>query len=149
MAIFFNQNVGLTFNSVDLSDHVATATLNYKFDSIEVTSMGQLAHDYIGGLQSGDISITFNNDTATGSVLQKLNAAIGTKVVITIQQDKTATISPTNPKYSGYFFIDNVTPIAGDVGALAQQQVTFQLAAAPSGATTPFTAGCGIVVSTS
>jgi hypothetical protein len=148
MAIFFNQNVGLVFNGVDLSDHVTSATLNYKYDSIETTSMGQLAHDYIGGLQSGDLSITFNNDTATGSVLQKLNAAIGTKVTITVQQDKTAAISATNPKYSGYFFIDTVTPIAGDVGALAQQQVTFQLAAAPSTATTPYTAGCGIVVST-
>jgi len=149
MAIFFNQNMKITFNSVDLSDHVTSATLNYKFDAIETTSQGQLAHDYIGGLQSGDVSITFNNDSATASVLQTLNAAIGTKVPILLQQDKTAAVSATNPKYSGYFFIDTITPIAGDIGALAQQQVTFQLAAAPSGATTPFTAGCGIVVSTS
>lgn len=149
MAIFFNQNMKITFNAVDLSDHVTSATLNYKFDSIETTSQGQLAHAYIAGLQSGDVSITFNNDTATGSVLQTLNSAIGTSVPILLQQDKTAVVSATNPKYSGYFFIDAITPLAGDIGTLGQQQVTFQLNAAPSGASSPFTAGCGIVVSIS
>lgn len=148
MAIFFNQNMKITVNAIDLSDHVTSATLNYKFDAITTTSMGQLANSYIAGLQSGDVSITFNNDTATSSVLQTLNSAIGTSVIVTLQQDKTAAVSATNPKYSGYFFVDAITPISGDVGALSQQQVSWQLNAAPTGATTPFSVGSGLVVTT-
>lgn len=142
MAIFFNQNVKCTVNAVDLSDHVKSATLNYKYDAIEVTSMGQLAHAYIGGLQSGDVTLTFNNDTATGSVLQTLNALIGTTTVITLQQDKTAAVSATNPKYTFTVFCDAITPIAGDVGALGEQSVTWQISAAA-------TTGTGVVVATS
>jgi hypothetical protein len=147
MAIYFNQNATCTVNGVDLSDHVTSATLNYKFDSVETTSMGQQSHSYIAGLQSGDVQITFNNDTATSSVMQTLNSNVGKSVIVTLTQNG-STVSATNPKYSMYCFIDAITPIAGDVGALAQQSVSWQITAAPSTATSPFSSGSGLVVTT-
>jgi hypothetical protein len=41
MAIFLSNGVVVTLNSVDLSDHVTSATINRSFDELEVTSMGK------------------------------------------------------------------------------------------------------------
>jgi hypothetical protein len=41
MAIFLSNGVQVTLlNSVDLSDHVTSATINRVFDELEVTAMG-------------------------------------------------------------------------------------------------------------
>jgi hypothetical protein len=44
MAIFLSNGVVVTLNSVDLSDHVTSATINRVFDELEVTAMGDSAH---------------------------------------------------------------------------------------------------------
>jgi hypothetical protein len=40
MAVFLNNKVGVKVNTVDLSDHVTSVTLNRSFDELEVTAMG-------------------------------------------------------------------------------------------------------------
>ena len=40
MAIYLSNGVVVTLNSVALSDHVTSATINRSFDELEVTSMG-------------------------------------------------------------------------------------------------------------
>jgi hypothetical protein len=44
MAIYLSNGVVVTLNSVDLSDHVTSATINRSFDELEVTAMGDTAH---------------------------------------------------------------------------------------------------------
>ena len=39
MAIFLSNGVVVTLNSVDLSDHCTSATINRSFDELEITSM--------------------------------------------------------------------------------------------------------------
>ena len=43
MAVFLNNGVSVTVNSVDLSDHVTSITINRTFDELEVTAMSYLA----------------------------------------------------------------------------------------------------------
>ena len=40
MAIYLSNGVVVTLNSVALSDHVTSATINRNFDELEVTAMG-------------------------------------------------------------------------------------------------------------
>jgi hypothetical protein len=40
MAIFLSNGVVAVLNSVDLSDHLTSATINRVFDELEVTAMG-------------------------------------------------------------------------------------------------------------
>ena len=44
MAVFLNNKVGVKVNSVDLSDHVTSITLNRAFDELETSSMGTSGH---------------------------------------------------------------------------------------------------------
>lgn len=126
MAVFLNNGVVVTVNAIDLSNHVTSATLNWKYDSLEVTSMGATAHEYIAGLQSGSVDLEFNNDRDNGSVLQTLNGLVGTTTTVTLKQTNAAT-SATNPLYTFTVFVDAITPINGAVSALGTQSCSWQL----------------------
>jgi len=126
MAVFLNNGVVLTVNAVDLSDHVTAVTINRSFDELEVTSMGSSGHEYVKGLESSSITIDFLNDTATGEVLQTLQAAWGTSVTVTAKQTSAA-VSATNPLYTMSCLINNTTDINGSVADISMQSLTFNV----------------------
>ncbi len=127
MAIFLNNTVGLKINAIDLSDHVTSITLNYAADELEVTAMGDTAHKFVKGLESGTLTVSFLNDTASSQVLQKLNGAFGTTVAAKLVQDKVGAVAATNPLYTFDILVNNLTPINGAVGDMATQDITFTL----------------------
>ena len=126
MAVFLNNGVVLTINSVDLSDHVTAVTINRSFDELEVTAMGDSGHKFVKGLEASSITIDFLNDTATSNVLQTLQAAWGTNVTVTAKQTSAAT-SATNPLYTMTCLVNNTTDINGAVGDLSTQSLTFNV----------------------
>ena len=126
MAVFLNNGVVLTVNSVDLSDHVTAVTINRTFDELEVTAMGDSGHKYIKGLEASSITIDFLNDTATSEVLPTLQAAWGTNVTVTVKQTS-AVVSATNPLYTMTCLVNNTTDINGAVADLSTQSVTWNV----------------------
>ena len=127
MAVFLNNKVGVKINSIDLSDHTTSITLNYAADELEVTAMGDTAHKFVKGLESGSLTVSFLNDTATSQVLQTLNGAFGTTVPCKLIQEKGTAVSATNPVYEFDILVNNLTPINGGVGDISTQDVTFTL----------------------
>ena len=129
MAVFLNNKVGVQVNSVDLSDHVTSVTLNRNFDELEVTAMGDGGHKYVKGLEASSITIEFLNDTATSNVLATLQAAWGQNVTVNLVQTKgtTTTISATNPLYTMTCLVNNTTDINGAVGDIGTQSVTWNV----------------------
>ena len=135
MAIFLNNNVGFQIQVsaayVDLSNHVKSVTINRTFDELEVTAMGDTGHKFVAGLEASTIAVDFFNDTATASVLQTLNTLVGTSAAFKICQTtvpgspSTATISATNPLYSGLVLVNKLTPINGTVADISMQSLTF------------------------
>lgn len=136
MAVFLNNKVGVKVNSVDLSDHVTSVTLNRSFNELAVTAMGDTGEKYVKGLETSSVSISFLNDTATSKVLQTLQAAWGTSVTVILLQDSGAAVSATNPLYTMTCLINNTTDINGGVGDLGTQDVTWTVNGAVAVATT-------------
>jgi hypothetical protein len=126
VAVFLNNGVSVTVNSVDLSDHVTSITLNRTFDELEVTAMGDSGHKFVKGLEASSITLDFLNDTATGEVLQTLQAAWGTNVTVVVKQTSAA-VSATNPSYTMTALVNNTTDINGAVGDLGTQSVTWNV----------------------
>ena len=124
MAVFLNNGVSVTVNSVDLSDHVTAVTINRTFDELEVTAMGDSGHKFVKGLEASSVTIDFLNDTATGEVLQTLQAAWGTSVNVVIKQTSAA-VSATNPSYTMSCLINNTTDVNGSVADIGTQSVTW------------------------
>ena len=136
MAVFLSNLVGVKVNSVDLSDHVTSVTLNRSFDELEVTAMGDSGHKYVKGLEASSITIDFLNDTAATNVLATLQAAWGTNVTIVLLQTKGTIVSATNPLYTATCLINNTTDINGAVGDISTQSITFNVSGTIAVATT-------------
>jgi hypothetical protein len=126
VAVFLNNGVSVTVNSVDLSDHVTAVTINRTFDELEVTAMGDSGHKFVKGLEASSVTLDFLNDTATGEVLQTLQAAWGTNVTVVIKQTSAA-VSATNPSYTMTCLVNNTTDINGSVADLSTQSVTWNV----------------------
>ena len=124
MAIFLSNDVQVTLNAVDLTDHVTSASISRVFDELEVTAMGDTSHVFVKGLEASTITLDFLNDTATSNVLQTLQAVWGTTVALTLKQTSGAT-SATNPLYSTTVLLNNTTDINGAVGDISTQSITF------------------------
>ena len=127
MAVFLSNGVVVTLNSVDLSDHVTSATINRVFEELEISAMGDTARKYTKGLETSTITLDFLNDNAAsgaGSVRAALQAAWGTTVPITLKQTSAA-ISTTNPEYQSTILVNNTTDINGAVGDISSQSITF------------------------
>ena len=135
MAIFLNNNAGFQIQVsaayVDLTNHVKSITINRTFDELEVTAMGDTGHKFVAGLEASTIAVDFFNDTATASVLQTLNTLVGTSAAFKICQTtvpgspSTATISATNPLYSGLVLVNKLTPVNGTDADISMQSLTF------------------------
>jgi len=124
MAIYLSNTVQVTLNSVALTDHVTSATINRAFDELEVTAMGDTAHKFVKGLEASTITLDFLSDTAAANVNATLQAAWGTTVPLTLKQTSAA-ISATNPLYSTTILVNNTTDINGAVADIATQSITF------------------------
>lgn len=141
MAIFYQNNAGFKISTdgttyVDLTDHVTSLTINRQFDELDVTAMGATGHAFIAGLESSTISVDFLNDDATAQVMTTLNTLVGTNAKFKILQTttpgtpSTGTVSATNPLYSGLVLVNKLTPVAGKVGDVAVQSLTFTVSGA-------------------
>lgn len=126
MAVFLNNGVQVTVNSVALTDHVQSVTLNRSFQELDVTAMGDSGVKQVKGLEQSSLTIDFLNDTATASVLATLQAAWGTNVTVTLKQTSAAT-SATNPLYTMTCLVNNTTDINGAVTDLGMQSVTWNV----------------------
>ena len=124
MAVYLSNTVQVTLNSVALTDHVTSATINRVFDELEVTAMGDTAHKFVKGLEASTITLDFLSDTAAANVNATLQSAWGTTVPLTLKQTSAAT-SATNPLYSTTILVNNTTDINGAVGDIATQSITF------------------------
>jgi len=125
MAIFLQNNVGVKINSVDISDHVTSATLSQIFDEVEVTAMGDSSHKFVKGLEASTLTIDFLNDFAASNVLATLQSAYGTTVTAVILPVKGTAVSATNPLYTVSILVNNLTPVNGAVGDVSSSSITF------------------------
>lgn len=127
MAIFALTNASITWNSVDLSDHLVSIDLPISAKSLDTTAMGDTFEKAIAGLKSWDgVTATFQQDYASGKVDATFGAGViaGTTALATIQPVAGAR-SATNPGYIGSAFVKEYKAVAGNVGDLAMAQVTF------------------------
>lgn len=125
MAIFLQNNVGVKINSVDISDHVTSATLSQIFDEVEVTAMGDSSHKFVKGLEASTLTIDFLNDFAASNVIATLQAAYGTTVTAVILPVKGTAVSASNPLYTVSILVNNLTPVNGAVGDVSSSSITF------------------------
>ena len=124
MAKFVLTDASVTLNSVDLSDHVSSVTLEITAEEITTTAMGSTFVERTGGLKSGNLSIEFQQDFAASEVDATLWPLLGTTTAFVVKPTSSA-VSATNPSYSGNVLVTQHIPVANGVGELATMSISF------------------------
>ena len=124
MAKFVLTDASLVINSVDLSDHVASVTLELNSEEIDTTSFGSTFMSKTGGLKSGTLNIDFQQDFASSEVDQTMFPLFGSTTTFVLKATS-GSVSATNPSYSGSILVNQHIPVANAVGELATMSVSF------------------------
>jgi hypothetical protein len=134
MARLVLTNAYVTFASTDLSDHIASVSLNTTYDIVETTAFGDTAKKRVAGLADNSVSFEFHQDYASGSVESTIYPLLGTAITCEVRPVNT-TVSDSNPKYTFSVLISEWTPLNGAVGELATASVTWPISGAITKAT--------------
>ena len=135
MAVFMQNTVTVTVNSVDLTDHITSISgFNETCADLQTTAMGETNVSRIGGLKDSSVSITFLNDFAASKVYATLKDLLGTAVNVTVQP-VAGSATATNPKKTGSCLVTELPFIDGSVGDLAEVSVTWPVTGAITTAT--------------
>lgn len=136
MAVYALTSQVVTVNDVDYSDHLKNATLTVdaaELDASDFASGGWT--EVIGGLKSGTLALTFNDDVAENDVDEELWALLGDVVAFTIKATNT-TVGTANPEYQGNVLVKSHS-FGGDVGSLAAKSLTWPTSGAITRDVTP------------
>lgn len=112
--------------STDISDHVASVTLNSTVNEVQTTAMGNTAITRVGGLLDNSVTLEFHQDFATSSIEAIVYPLIGTVTTMKIKPTSSAT-STSNPQYVFSALVSEWTPISGAVGELSTASVTWPI----------------------
>lgn len=139
MAVFAFTDGYVALGSGSLTERsswIKAVTLTVEVDELEVTEFTDGAwRNHIGGMKSGSLALTFNQDFAASQVDATLWPWLGTSILFDVRPDRNAAVSATNPKFTGSVLVTNLAPIQGSVGDLAELSVTWPVTGAVTRAT--------------
>ena len=136
MATFVLYDASVVVQSVDLSDHVRSVTIDAGQNLVDDTAMGDTFQSNAAGLATWSMSIEFLQDYAASKVDATLQPRLGIGNTTTLVVKPTSgSVSSTNPSYSGTGILDSYNPVGGAVGDQAMTTASFQSASALTRAT--------------
>lgn len=124
MAVFALTTEYCALNGADRSADLKSAVLTVdaaQLDTTDFASAGWV--EAIGGLKSGTLALNFQDNVADSGLDDLLWAILGTVVTFEVRPTS-ASVGPSNPKYTGSVLITGHS-IGGAVGELAMKSLSF------------------------
>jgi hypothetical protein len=130
MARIVLTDASVTVNSIDLSQYIASVTLNSTREVVDTTGFSTSgARTRVAGLQDNSVTLEFHQDFASGAVEATIYPLVGTTTTIVVKPTSSA-VSATNPSYTCTALVSEWTPLSGTVGELATASVTWPISGA-------------------
>ena len=127
----------VTINGVNLSDHIASVTINESADVVETTAFSNSAKTRVAGLRDNSVTLEFHQDFASNNVEATINGSpslVGTATTVVVTPTSSA-VGATNPSYTFSALVAEWTPLNGAVGELSTASVTWPITGAITKAT--------------
>lgn len=126
MAKFVATDYKITLNGTNLSTSLASVELPIEVEEQDTTAFGSAWRSRIAGLKSGSITLEFHQDFGSSAIDATLWPLLGTNATVVVTPTS-ATVSATNPSYTGSYLVTQYSPFASTVGDLATLSVTWPL----------------------
>jgi hypothetical protein len=127
MAKIVLTDVKVLINSVNLSDHISSITIDEKIDVVESTGFSASAKTRQGGLKDNSVTIEFYQDFATSNVEQTIYPLLGTATTVVVSPLSTSNGIVGNPTYTFSALVSEWTPLKGGIGEMATASVTWSI----------------------
>lgn len=115
----------LSIANNDLTNWTSKIELSDEFEAKQTTNFGSGgAEEVLGGLEKFEAAITFKQDYDDNQ-LDEIMWALRRTVVTFAARPKVAIVGASNPKYSGSILITKWVPLSGEVGDVAEVDVTY------------------------
>jgi hypothetical protein len=119
-------DASIVLNSVNLSDHCKSLTINYEAEMLDDTVMGDTTRSSLAGLLNWSIDVDFLQDYAASKVDATLFALVGAAAFVTVVKPTSGSVSATNPSFTGTGVLEKYPPMAGGVGDLETVSITIR-----------------------
>ena len=116
----------VTINSINLSDHIASVTLDTKTDVVETTAFSNTAKTRVAGLQDHSVTLEFHQDFAASNVEATIYPLLGQATTVVVQPTSSA-VTTSNPTYTFSAVVSEWQPLKGGIGQLATASVTWPI----------------------
>jgi hypothetical protein len=118
-------NTKVTINGTDFSSALSSVELSQSVNEVDTTNFGSEGWTSVtGGIKSGSLTLNWHQDFGAGSVNAVLQPLLGTSATVVVTPSS-ATVSATNPTWTGQFLVSQYNPVAGAVGDLAVFSTTW------------------------
>jgi len=124
MAKFVLTNPLIEVGGTDLSDHIASVTVNESYADVATTAFGDSAVTRIAGLGDHSVSLDFHEDFASAEVHATIAPLVGATTTVSVKPVNETT-SATNPAFSMTALVTEWPLLSGAVGDLASASVTW------------------------
>lgn len=126
------RDVQITVDGLDCSNHCTSVTVEDGANEVDATAFGSVYTSAVKGLRTAQITATFQQDFATGSLDAKFNTLNNQTTPFVVEVVPTAAaVSASNPKYRlPEAMLLGYNPLGGGVGDLSTTDVTFSNAGA-------------------
>ena len=121
--VVLTNQLTISVNGTDLSDHVAAFTVNVTADAVESNNFNTQYRERIFGLRDGEATISFHNDYVTGSVNKVLGALFTSGANATVVA--TGNLGGTTVAGTAVCLPVSLTPIGAAIGDLMVMDVTW------------------------
>lgn len=135
MSTLHFRNAKFEVNGTDLSQHVASVTVNYASEMLDETAMGDTTRIRKGGLFDWSFDVTPHQDFASGQLDATMWSLVGTTACYEVRPQNICSTTQ-NPIYSGIGILEKYTPVGGQVGTLLDAPFSVQSASTLSRNTT-------------
>lgn len=134
MSKFIATDYKVTINGTNFSTSLASVELPIEVEEQDTTAFGAEFRTRIAGLKTGSITLEFHQDFGAAAIDSILYPLLGTNATVTVSPTS-ATVSATNPTFSGEFLVTQYSPFSSTIGDLATLSVTWPLNGALTRAT--------------
>ena len=110
-----------------LTDQCKSVVVTKARESLDASSFGSSARNYVGGLTNVTVTATLLMEySSTPGTYVDLTSLVGTNVYVAVKANSAAAISGTNPEFQitgGY--LESLDVVNGSVGELSEVEITI------------------------